>query len=46
MGFRVYGLGSKLLKGAYIGDCIGDYYRAYQGDTMRLEYSSYGFFGE
>ena len=28
--YRVrYGLESKLLKGGYIGDCIGDYYEAY-----------------
>ena len=25
----------------YIGDYLGDYYRAYSGDTMSLDYSSY-----
>ena len=28
LGFGVGGLGSKLLKGVYLGDSIGDYYRA------------------
>ena len=28
---RLEGLGSKLLKGGYIGDYTGDYYRAYCG---------------
>ena len=36
-----YGLNS--LKGAYIRDYMGDYYRAYQGDTRSLDYSSYEF---
>ena len=28
------------LKGGYIGDCIGDYYRGIKGDTRSLDYSS------
>ena len=31
MGFRVYGLGSKLLKGGYAGDYIEDFYRVFSG---------------
>ena len=31
LGFRIQGLGSKLLKGGYIGDYIWDYYRGYKG---------------
>ena len=30
------------LKGGYIGDYIGDYYRVIKGGTRSLEYSSYG----
>ena len=29
------------LKGGVIGNCIWDYYRAYEGDTTSLDYSSY-----
>ena len=29
------------LKGGYIGDYIGDYYRVIRGDTRSLEYGSY-----
>ena len=29
------------LKGGYIGDYIGDYYRVIKGDTRSLDYSSY-----
>ena len=29
------------LKGDYIGDSIGNYYRAYKGDTRSLDYGSY-----
>ena len=31
----------KLLEGGYIGDSIGEYYRAYKGDTRSLDDSSY-----
>ena len=31
----------KSLKGGYIGEYIGDYYRVYKGDTRSLDYSSY-----
>ena len=30
---------SKLLKGAYMGEYIGDYYRVYKGDAKSLDYS-------
>ena len=36
MGFRAWGLGSKLLKGVYMGDYIGDYYSGYQGAIPRV----------
>ena len=35
------GLGSKLLKGAYIGDFVREYFTGYWGDTRSLDYSSY-----
>ena len=38
IGFRIWGLGSKLLKGVYIGDYKGDYFK---GDTMSLDYGSH-----
>ena len=34
-----YSLISK--SGGYIGDCIGDYYRAFKGDIRRLDYGSF-----
>ena len=36
-----YVLSSKLLKGGYIGDYIGDTAGVIKGDTRRLDYSSY-----
>ena len=30
------------LKGCYIGDYIGNYYRGYKGDARSLDYGSYG----
>ena len=36
-----YSLNS-LVKGGYIGDYMGKYYRAYSGDTRNLDYGSYG----
>ena len=30
-----------LFKQGYIGKCIREYYRAYEGDTRSLDYSSY-----
>ena len=41
MHLKTYVPSSKLPKGGYIGDCIGDYYRAYKEDTRSLDYSSY-----
>ena len=38
-----YALLSKLLKGAYIGDHLGEYYGVINGDTKSLDYGSYGF---
>ena len=29
------------LKVGYMGDYVGDYYRAYNGDTWSLDYGSY-----
>ena len=29
--YKVYCLESKLLKGGYIGDCVGDHYKGYSG---------------
>ena len=42
--FRVKGLGSKLLKGGYIGDEIGEFMiiGAITGDTRSLDYGSLG----
>ena len=33
------------LKGGYIGDYIGHYYRSYQGDARSLDCSSHGLQG-
>ena len=41
---RVWGLGSKILKGGYIWDYNGlyrDYYRVYLGNTRSFDASSY-----
>ena len=34
-------LQSEFLKGGYIGDYIGEYSRAYEGDTRSLDYGSF-----
>ena len=38
-----YRLWSKLLKGGYIKDDIGEYYRVLKGETRSLDYSSDSF---
>ena len=42
LGLWVLGLGSlNPLKGGYIGDCRGEYYRVIKGDTRSLDFGSY-----
>ena len=42
---RIHELLSKLLKGGYVEDYLGEYFGAFRGDTRGFDYSSHTFWG-